>query len=292
MIRIKKEGALGTLAALGLVLALAALPAAATHVTPSVVPGNPSCQDLGYEFGFKVEPPQSGTYDIDGTNSVTVTTDGTTFDWTSTLGIDAVIVKGGLDSNVYAYDPPAEAFADTGLHSPEDPGTGHVPALSHIEFCYDAGGSPPLALEVAKTAQTSFTRTYGWEIVKSVEPETWDLFTGDSGTSLYTVAVFKDDGTDGDWMVTGTITITNNTGQNATIESVTDLLSGFGSLTVDCGVTFPHVLAPGASLVCVYSAALPDGTLRLNTVTVSTSGEVAGGERGRCGFRRAYDRRQ
>src|SRR5262245_19754715 len=104
--------------------ALVSSPAGATTVTPVFVPGNPTCQDLGYDFGFKIDPPVSGTYSIDGINTVTFTTDGVSFDWSSTLGMDAVISKGGPVANVYIYDPPAEATSDTGLHSPVNPNNG------------------------------------------------------------------------------------------------------------------------------------------------------------------------
>ena len=95
-----------------LFLALAGT-AGATDVTPIFLPGNPNCTGLGYDFGLKVDPPNAGTYSIDGLNSVTVATaDGIFFDWSSTLGMDAVIVKGGPNANVYVYSP--ERTSDTG----------------------------------------------------------------------------------------------------------------------------------------------------------------------------------
>jgi hypothetical protein len=133
------RGALATVvgsAGLMVLLALSTT-ASATSVVPVFVAGNPTCTSQGYDFGFKVDPPNAGTYDIDGINTVTVTTDGTNFDWSSTLGMDAVIAKGGPNANVYIYDPPAEAFSDTGLHSPINPNTGNPFGLSHIEYCFD-----------------------------------------------------------------------------------------------------------------------------------------------------------
>jgi hypothetical protein len=124
-------------------------------------------------------------------------------------------------------------------------------------------------LSVTKTAETTFTRTFDWDIDKSVVPETWDLFRGDTGTSEYTVEVTKDAGTDSDWAVSGTITIENPSDEDATIESVADEISGVGAITVDCGVVFPYLLADGATLECTYSSLLPDGTDRINTATVT-----------------------
>jgi hypothetical protein len=253
-------------------LALSTAAPAGAAVKLTEVAGNTSCTAQGYDFGFKPqpEPPPSGTYTFPGTTyTVTIDSDGTFFNWTSTLGIDAVIVKGGPNSNLYEYDP--ESFGDDGLHSPLNEG-GQQAAISHIEFCYD------FELDVSKTAETSFTRTFEWDIEKSVDPATWDLFTGDSGTSEYTVNVTKSEGVDSDWAVDGQITIANNTPFDATITSVDDVVSNNGPADVVCGVTFPYVLPDGEDLVCTYSLDLLDGDDEVNTATVETSGNVGGGE--------------
>ena len=121
---------------------------------------------------------------------------------------------------------------------------------------------------VTKTATTSLTRTYDWTISKSVTPATWDLFTGDSGTSAYTVAVDKTGSSDSGWAVSGTITIENTSEADAVIDSVTDVISGVGTVVASCGVTFPYTLDEGDDLSCTYSSPLPDGTSRTNTATV------------------------
>lgn len=234
----------------------------ASPVTPIFVAGNPSCTSLGYAFGFKPqpEPPPSGTYTFpDGVNTVTITSDGTYFDWSATLGIDAVIVKGGPNANVYVYSP--EATSDTVLNSPINPNNGRPFAISHIEFCYD------YELRVSKTATTTFTRTFQWTIQKSVAPAAWDLFVGDSGTSGYTVQVTKDNGTDSNHAVNGTITIENPSPFNVGLASVSDNVSGT-SASVSCP---SFTIAPWGSVQCTYNLALPDGTNRLNTVNVTTS---------------------
>ena len=94
------------------------------------------------------------------------------------------------------------------------------------------------------------------------------MFTGDSGTSAYSVFVDKTGFTDSAWAVTGNIHVNNPNPIAATINSVSDAISGGITATVDCGaVTFPYVLAASSSLDCTYSAALPDGTARTNTAT-------------------------
>lgn len=256
--------------------ALLTSPAFATHVDPIFVAGNPSCSDLGFDFGFKPqpEPPPSGTYTFpapDGVNTITLVSDGSFFDWTSTLPLDAVIVKGGPNANVYVYDP--EETSDDGLHSPINPNNDQPYAISHIEVCYD------YEVDVTKTAVTSFTRTWEWSIAKSVTPATWSLFTGDDGTSTYMVTVTKGGFTDSDWAVEGEIVIENNTPFDATVTGVSDVISGGFNPAVDCGGAFPQIIASGGSLVCSYGpVALPDGSSRTNTATVTTEGLVGGGE--------------
>ena len=116
----------------------------ATLVTPEVWNDNPDCEDIGcvdmYGVSLKINSFTSGTYLFDDNiNSVTISTyvgsggsDVSYFDWTSTLGINCIIVKGGDDSNVYQYDP--AAFGDTGLYTPINDG-GNLAQISHIEFC-------------------------------------------------------------------------------------------------------------------------------------------------------------
>ena len=88
------------------------------------------------EFKPQPEPPPSGTYS-DGVLTVEITyTADKVFSWTSNIGVDAVIAKGGSDgSYLYRYDPPSEATSDTGLTTPGQTG------LSHITFCYDRESS-------------------------------------------------------------------------------------------------------------------------------------------------------
>jgi len=69
----------------------------------------------------------------DGTLSVTIANlTSNSFDWSSNIGVDVVIVKTGADgTNLYRYDPPLETTGDTGLITPGNNG------ISHISFCYD-----------------------------------------------------------------------------------------------------------------------------------------------------------
>jgi hypothetical protein len=258
--------------------AITSTAAAVPSVTPDFVAGNPSCTDLGYDYGYKPqpEPPPSGTYTFPGTSeTVTLTSDGVYFDWSSTIGIDAVIAKGGPNANVYVYDPPAESGADTGLHSPINTNNDQPYGLSHIEFCYD------YEVEVSKTADTSYTRTYDWTIDKSGDETELVLSKGQQFQVDYEVTVGLDGTpgyTDSDWAVDGTITVDNPWPVDATITGVGDVVSPALSATVDCGVTFPYTLPAGQQLSCDYGPVdLTDASSRTNTATVTTTGAVGGG---------------
>jgi hypothetical protein len=244
--------------------------AGAASVTPTVVSGNPSCP-AGLT-ALKVEPVVSGTY-TDGTLTVTIAVNSglKSFSWTSNLGVDVVIVKGGPQANIYRYDPPAESKGDTGLQAPIL-ANGQRAGLSHITFCYD------LELTISKTANTTFTRTFDWDVEKSVDPASWDLFNGDTGTSDYTIDITKSAPVDSGWAVSGVITIVNPSATTAaTITSVADSISGIGAISVNCGVSFPYTLAAGGTLTCTYTSALPDAASRVNTATVATTGAIKGG---------------
>lgn len=134
-------------------------------------------------------------------------------------------------------------------------------------------------LNVTKTANTSYTRTYGWSIAKSASPTSLDLNDGQSGSTTWTVGVTKDAGTDSAWDVSGTITVANPSGAAATVSDVRDTLSADGSVTIQCGaVTFPTTLSPGDSFQCTYDKQLSGPNNQTNTATaVLDSGAVYDG---------------
>ena len=260
----------------GPVPALAGEPAGPA-VTPTPVAGNPSCEDLGYAHGSKWNYPADstgGTYPL-GTGSVTWSTNGTYVNWTSTIGVDAVIVKGGPNANKYVYDPPTESRGDQGLVSPTNANNGKPYGLSRVEFCYD------YELAVTKTAATSFTRSYAWTVEKTSPVTTLTLAEGQTATGVQYGVTVSDSSTDSNWRVTGDITILNpDPTLPAKVTGVTDTVSGPPGIpaSVTCPA-LPVTLAPGASIVCTYSAALPDGAARVNsaTATVDATSKVKGG---------------
>ncbi|MCP4542822.1 MAG: hypothetical protein GY832_37345 [Chloroflexi bacterium] len=98
------------------------------------------------EFKLEDGTLTSGDHD-DGTLEVNITLAGSpggSFDWTSNIGVDAIVVKDGRDgANFYVYDGRTaptgtwrdiEETGDTGLKTPNN-GRKNI---SHISFCYDA----------------------------------------------------------------------------------------------------------------------------------------------------------
>lgn len=234
--------------------------------------GNPQCGSSG---GYRINSPEDGVTEInlDGIGAADITiniTDGPcgeVMTWTaaSYIVIDEIVCKGGPGGqNVYNYTGTSpRPSSDGNLHCPLANPNAYAD-FSHIDFCFH------YRLSVSKDAETTYTRTWNWEIDKTVTPDEWAFFSGDDGTSKYTVSVDKVDYTDSDWAVSGTITITNNTPFSATITSITDEMTGDIVADVECGGDY--TLAPGESLECTYSSDLPDGTDRVNTVTVETDG--------------------
>lgn len=88
------------------------------------------CAVIGeYEHGYKIDnwkkKGMDGTY-----GGITIlNSDGKTFDWNSTHGIDAVIVKAGTGANVWIYDP--QETSDTGLYAYDNKD------ISHATFCWN-----------------------------------------------------------------------------------------------------------------------------------------------------------
>jgi hypothetical protein len=120
--------------------------ASAASVTPTPInSGNPTCGDFNPGWTeLKVDSPGNGTF-TDGTLTVTISnfqnpSSGTpgSFDWSSNIGVDAVLVKAGSDKhNLYVYNPESTGDADLG------PQAGAGNGISHMSFCYDTNAPTP-----------------------------------------------------------------------------------------------------------------------------------------------------
>lgn len=119
------------------------------------------------------------------------------------------------------------------------------------------------ALQVSKTANTSFTRKYTWTIDKTGDQTSLTLTKGQVFPVNYTV-VLDASYEDMDYSANGTISIHNPAPMDALINSVSDVISPDIAAVVT-GAEFPMVLGAGETKELSYTAALPDGTARVNT---------------------------
>jgi hypothetical protein len=182
----RRIGVITTLLGLtGVGVGLAATPASAASVEPILVTGdgNPSCGELAADFSGGqtwIEIKLEGDDLSDGPHTVggvTVTLSNVTshsFDWSATVGIDAVLVKAGSsDHNFYLYAPngdAAEPTSDTGLQA-----SGQN-AISHISFCYDQTNPTTTTTSTTAPSTTSSvpetTTTTVAETTTTTVPET------------------------------------------------------------------------------------------------------------------------
>lgn len=125
-----------------------------------------------------------------------------------------------------------------------------------------AEGQAGTTLDANVSATARYTRTFAWTIDKSVSPEAWTLYRGESGTSTYTISLTKDQGTDAAWLE-GEVCVTND-GELATenLAITVELKNGYPppndfltSVTVD--VSSNPVLDPSKACCYAYRVDIP-----------------------------------
>jgi hypothetical protein len=125
-----------------------------------------------------------------------------------------------------------------------------------------ADGQAGTTLTVDVTATAYWTRTFSWTIEKSVDPDYWEFYPGESGTSTYTITVTKDGYTDA-YFINGTVSVKNG-GSVATenLAIIIELRDGvpppndwIRNASVD--VSSNPVLDPGETGVYPYTITIP-----------------------------------
>jgi len=111
------------------------------------VPGSLSCEDLGYDKGFPISYPHSGSYHLPSTSDDPIRVVWLRFNqdetrmehWRSSVGFDGIILTGGPGSWWYDYRSGRSTFSKTeedwGLSGP---GSG---TITQVEFCLVRGSS-------------------------------------------------------------------------------------------------------------------------------------------------------
>jgi Fe-S cluster assembly iron-binding protein IscA len=123
-------------------------------------------------------------------------------------------------------------------------------------------------LNVSKIVTTSFTRTYSWNIDKSVDKTKVTIADGASATFNYTVEVTHDAGKDTDWAAKGTITVKNPNDFEDIVADITDAVDNGGTCTVTggSGATIPAGKSVDFDYTCTWSST-PSSLSGTNTAT-------------------------
>jgi len=145
--------------------------------------GNVACDQLGvFDYtsartDYQEGGPGNFTVDLTDANNMVVgsvqvmySESTKTLDFTADIAIDAVIVKGGDDANIYDYQPDG-TFADTGLGAPPNASGGSA-GLSNVTLCANPRDNPPSS----NWCSPGYWRNH---------PAAWDA-TGISPDELYT----------------------------------------------------------------------------------------------------------
>jgi hypothetical protein len=195
----------------------------------------------------------------------------------------------GCETSIVAYgslgNNASNSLITSGGKSPA--GFGYVDAGGNpISVC--STSHPAADLTATKTATGSFDRKYTWGITKAVDKTEIDESSG-SATFNYVVKVTHDGGADGNWKVSGLITVDNPNTGDVTGVTVTDAIADANAtcaVTGGTSATIPAASAVDFPYTCTYTAA-PSSTSELNTGTVAWGAQTVDGARSRQAVRPA-----
>lgn len=160
------------------------------------------------------------------------------------------------------FDPYSKTFTETGTYK-------NTATITETKQTADATVTVKVwELEVTKDATTTYDRNWSWTVDKYADKSSLTLATGEQIQVNYTVA-FTRTYNDGNFAVTGNITVHNPAPMAATINGLLDEISTGIAADVTCSVDFPYSLASLGDLKCTYSADLPNKDSRTNTATVT-----------------------
>ena len=136
------------------------------------------------------------------------------------------------------------------------------------------------ALEVSKTVEAGYERTYLWTIAKQADKTSFEIAEGGSAKVSYTVTAAPNGYVDGGWAMTGTITVKNP--NSAGLGSITADIADSNTVGADCQVIGGDdvEIPAGATVNLGYRCTFPedgpssyDGT---NTATATWTGTSGG----------------
>lgn len=184
---------------------------------------------------------------------------------------DVVLPKGSFDTATKPF---------SGSHNYTTPGTYMVVAtvyhssITGRDNVSTASGAYTVCivspLTITKTANTSETQSWTWSVAKTATtPDPVVLAVGEQYAVSYTVTPSATSSYS-NWAVSGNINITNPAGNPSITVTVTDTLATDGTVPVTCP---QNTVAPGTTLTCTYTKALPGPNNQLNTANVAVTGQ-------------------
>lgn len=241
-----------------------------------ILMGNPACAEaaarVAADFGdyeLVVSPAAPGTYRLDELNEVTLASeDGIHLDWAASTSIDAVLVRGGDATAVYAGG--FEAFLDVGLTAPWNPKLDEPYQLREVVFCYDH--------ELAATTATSawLTRTHAWSVGVHPLQESVVVPRGQTRKVSFAVKVARKAAVDGNWLVRGAIALFNPAPYAASVVSA-EAWIGRAPAKLVCEARLPFTMKPEETVICRYDRELPGPYTGPVQAIVRTVGYEVGG---------------
>ncbi len=247
------------------------------ETSQSTVDGEPTCPAGTIAFRPQIngiDDTMGGTFS-DGYLILNVVINGFDLAWTSNYGMDLFLVHGSDSANVYAYVP--EAVSGSGM-TPPGPGDQGPVALSHYQFCYD------YELRVDATVTGEFTRTYTWDIATDRESTTtYSGFIGDPAFNHDYLVTVDQTTTDSRFVISGIITVYNDTPVEADNVDVSNVLSAGGidgPVTVICPASTVAAKRDGSagSMACSYTADVASAASGSSTATAAASNLGSGSE--------------
>jgi hypothetical protein len=148
-------------------------------------------------------------------------------------------------------------------------------------FAYTANDSASCAtnvwaLNVTKTANTSYTRDWQWSLTKTANPNTTITIVRGSSTNIAYAVVATPNAADSAWTVRGSVTVHNPAPIPATVSALDDVLSDSTPVALQCTGSAPYTIAGGADLICNYSIGRGSGAAGSNTATATLSNNNGG----------------
>jgi hypothetical protein len=267
-----------------------------TGVTDVVSPSINASVDCGVGVSFPYVLAGGGTLNCaysasltsadSTTNTATVTTSGAVAGGSDTEDVifgaptlvnDSVTVTDSVEGDLGTFNVSrSEEYSRTFTCDADEGTHGNIARINEIQSASDSASVMVNCheLEVTKTVETEFTRTWEWTIEKLGDQTALTLAEGEPFLVNYTVTV-EAEKQDSDHAISGTITIYNPAPIDASITNVSDQVSG--TVTVTCHPeNFPQTLAADEDLVCDYEGELDNGDATENTATVTIQNTPSG----------------